>query len=74
MIQSASKDSAVHLSIPNEYLGVSKSDQPDPAHPVLTDELMVRAAIYGKESDLEAGEEVSSQGKSSADFLVILQR
>jgi hypothetical protein len=44
---------------------VSKNDQPDPAHPVLSAELMARAAIYGKESDLEAGEEVSSQATLS---------
>ena len=73
MTESAGEGSAVHLSISNEHSGVSKSDQPDTAHPVLNDELMVRAAIYGKESDLEAGEEVSSQGNSSADFLVILK-
>jgi thioredoxin reductase (NADPH) len=71
MNQAASKSSALHLSVPNEHSG--KNDQSDSAHPVLTDELMVRAAVYGEESDLEAGEEVSGQGKGSADFLVILQ-
>ena len=73
MTESAGEGSAVHLSISNEHSGVPKSGKPDTAHPVLNDELMVRAAIYGKESDLEAGEEVSSQGNSSADFLVVLK-
>jgi thioredoxin reductase (NADPH) len=73
MTESAGEGSAVHLSISSEHSGVPKSGKPDTAHPVLNDELMVRAAIYGKESDLEAGEEVSSQGNSSADFLVILK-
>ena len=73
MTESAGEGSAVHLSISNEHSGVPKSGKPDTAHPVLNDELMVRAAIYGKESDLEAGEEVSSQANSSADFLVVLK-
>jgi CRP-like cAMP-binding protein len=73
MIQSASERRALRLSVPNEPSGVSKNDQSDSAHPVLTDELMVRVAVYGEESELEACEEVSGQGKSSPDFLVILQ-
>lgn len=72
MAQSPTKNGAVPQSNSSEYLGVGESDQPDPAHPVITNELMARLAIYGKESDLEAGEEISSQGNSSADFLVIL--
>ena len=73
MNQSSSDSKDPHLSISDEHSGMSKNDQSDSAHPVLTDELMVRAAVYGEESELEAGEEVSSQGKSSADFLVILK-
>ena len=73
MIQSASERRALRLSVPNESSGVSKNDQSDSAHPVLTDELMVRVAVYGEESELEACEEVSGQGKSSPDLLVILQ-
>jgi thioredoxin reductase (NADPH) len=34
---------------------------------------MTRIAIYGKELELEAGEEVSPQGNGSPDFLVIIQ-
>lgn len=34
---------------------------------------MARVAIYGKESESEAGEEVSCQGNGLADFLVIAQ-
>ena len=72
MTQPSSERSAVPLNISNEHSGVPKGDQPDPAHPVLNDELMARAAIYGKETELEAGEEVSWQGNGLADFLVIL--
>ena len=73
MTQPASESSAVPLNISSEHSGVAKSDQPDSAHPVLNDELMARVAIYGKESEFEAGEEVSSQGNGLADFLVILK-
>lgn len=73
MTQPSSESGAVPLDISDEHSGVPKSDQSDLAHPVLSDELMVRAAIYGREADLEAGEEASSQGNNSADFLVILK-
>jgi thioredoxin reductase (NADPH) len=73
MNQSSSDSKDPHLSVPDESLERSKNDQSDSAHPVLTDELMVRAAVYGEESELETGEEVSSPGKSSTDFVVILE-
>lgn len=72
MTQSVGESSALRVSISNEHSGVFKKDQSDSAHPALNDELMVRVAIYGEKADLEAGEEISGQGKSSAEFLVIL--
>ncbi len=51
------------------------SEQPnsDPAHPFLSDELMLRAALFGDEVKMEAGVEVFGQGKTVPDFLVILE-
>jgi thioredoxin reductase (NADPH) len=73
MNQSSSDSKDPHLSVPDESLDRSNNYQSDSAHPVLTDESMVRVAVYGEESKLEAGEEVSSPGKSSTDFVVILE-
>jgi thioredoxin reductase (NADPH) len=73
MIQSESDRRALDLSFPNELSSESKNIQSDSAHPVLSNELMVRVAIYGEESELEAAEEVSGQGKSSPDFFILLQ-
>ncbi len=44
----------------------------DTAHPFLTDEMLVRAALYGEESQWPAGSMVFEQGTSSPDLFVIL--
>jgi thioredoxin reductase (NADPH) len=73
MNQPASDSNGLYLNVLEEHSYKSKNGQADSAHPVLTDELMIRLAVYGEQSELEAGEEISEQGESSADFLVIIQ-
>jgi thioredoxin reductase (NADPH) len=73
MNQSASASNVLHGSALEEHSRNSKNYQADSAHPVLTKELMARATVYGEESQFEAGEEFSSQGRSSSHFFVILQ-
>ena len=73
MTWSRRESPALRLSLPDEYSNVPKNDLSDSAHPILNDELMARVAIYGEEAELEAGEEVSGQGKHSRELLVIIE-
>ena len=73
MIPSASGDRALRWKMPNRQPDHPEAELRDSAHPVLSDEQMARAAIYGEEAVLEAGEEISGPGESSTDFLVIIE-
>jgi len=73
MIPSGSGDRASRWNIPNRQPDHPEAELRDSAHPVLSDEQMARAAIYGEEAVLEAGEEISGPGESSTDFLVIVE-
>jgi len=73
MIPSASGNRALRWKIPNRHSDRPETELQDIAHPILNDELMARAAAYGEEAVLEAGEEISGPGESSIDFLVILE-
>ena len=73
MSEPTNERSDFNLSFSSEHSDNSESDQSDSAHPFLPDELMARAAEYGEESELEAAEEISSQGNSSPDFFVIVK-
>jgi thioredoxin reductase (NADPH) len=58
----------------NEASQVSSEEQPvDHAHPSLSDELLIRAAMYGVAVSLVADQELYAQGKCSPDFYVILE-
>lgn len=48
-------------------------DDNDPAHPVLSADLICRAARYGEEIAVPANENVFTQGSSAADLYVILE-